>query len=591
MFMLFKTTLNIINNKSYNKVINYSNFIQDINNNYIKEIRIYNKNLYVFKKNNTQYIINIPYISWHLLYKLSQNNIPVYWIPKMTNWLWDILWSIIYWLYIILTIYYIFIKNINNSKNKIFSFMDSPQKFQYKKTNITFKNIAGCKEAKEEVNIIIQYLKNPKKFKKLGAQIPKGILMIGQPGTGKTLLAQAIAGEAKVPFLNISGSEFIEIFAGLGATRVRNMFLKAKEHSPCIIFIDEIDSIGKTRNNSWNNNDERDQTLNQILVEMDGFNKYQNIIILAATNRPDVLDPALLRAGRFDRQVIIDLPDISGRKEILKIHTLKKPLNKNVNLSIIAKSTTGFTGADLANLINEASLLAVQKKNNSISMEEFEAARDKIILGVEKKSVVLSKSQKKRTAYHESGHVIISLLINNNDILHKVTIIPRGRSLGNTLFLPKQDSYHINRQELENKICILYGGRIAEEIIYGKKNISIGSSHDIKQATLIARNMILKWGFSENIGPIWLENKTNNDSPYTPDNNHIISFSEYTNKKTDKEIHLIIKKNYLYTKNIMMKNIILLHYLQNKLMTYETLHYNQIQKIFIKYKEKKNIFT
>ncbi len=591
MFMLFKTTLNIINNKSYNKVINYSNFIQDINNNYIKEIRIYNKNLYVFKKNNTQYIINIPYISWHLLYKLSQNNIPVYWIPKMTNWLWDILWSIIYWLYIILTIYYIFIKNINNSKNKIFSFMDSPQKFQYKKTNITFKNIAGCKEAKEEVNIIIQYLKNPKKFKKLGAQIPKGILMIGQPGTGKTLLAQAIAGEAKVPFLNISGSEFIEIFAGLGATRVRNMFLKAKEHSPCIIFIDEIDSIGKTRNNSWNNNDERDQTLNQILVEMDGFNKYQNIIILAATNRPDVLDPALLRAGRFDRQVIIDLPDISGRKEILKIHTLKKPLNKNVNLSIIAKSTTGFTGADLANLINEASLLAVQKKNNSISMEEFEAARDKIILGVEKKSVVLSKSQKKRTAYHESGHVIISLLINNNDILHKVTIIPRGQSLGNTLFLPKQDSYHINRQELENKICILYGGRIAEEIIYGKKNISIGSSHDIKQATLIARNMILKWGFSENIGPIWLENKTNNDSPYTPDNNHIISFSEYTNKKTDKEIHLIIKKNYLYTKNIMMKNIILLHYLQNKLMTYETLHYNQIQKIFIKYKEKKNIFT
>ncbi len=590
MFMIFNTTLNLIHNKIYNKITNYSNFIQDINNNFIKEIKIYNKKLYIFTKDNTKYIIYAPYISWNLLYELSQKKIPVYWIPKTNSWL-NLLWSNIYWVYILYTIYYIFIKNINNSKNKFFSFIDSPQKFHYQNNNITFKHIAGCSEAKEEVNIIIQYLKNPKKFQKLGATIPKGILMIGQPGTGKTLLAQAIAGEAKVPFLNISGSEFIEIFAGLGATRVRNMFIEAKKNSPCIIFIDEIDSIGKTRNNSFNNNDERDQTLNQILVEMDGFNKNQNIIILAATNRPDVLDPALLRAGRFNRQVIIDLPDTLGRKEILKIHTFKKPLHKNVNLSVIAKSTTGFTGADLANLINEAALLAAQKKNNNITMEEFEIARDKIILGVEKKSLVLSKSQKKRTAYHESGHVIISLFINNHDILHKVTILPRGQSLGHTLFLPKENSYHINRQELINKIRILYGGRIAEELIYGKKNISIGSYHDIKQATLIARNMILKWGFSENIGPIWLENETNSNIQYTQNNNFFTSFSEYTNKKTEKEIYHIINKNYLYTKNIMMKHILLLHYLQNKLITYETLNYNQIQKIFLQYKEKKNIFT
>ena len=367
----------------------------------------------------------------------------------------------------------------------------------------TFADVAGVDEAKEDVQELVEFLKDPGKFQKLGGHIPRGILMVGQPGTGKTLLAKAIAGEAKVPFFSISGSDFVEMFVGVGASRVRDMFEQAKKQSPCIIFIDEIDAVGRHRGAGLGGgHDEREQTLNQLLVEMDGFEGNEGIIVIAATNRPDVLDPALLRPGRFDRQVVVGLPDIRGREQILKVHMRKVPVGEDVDASIIARGTPGFSGADLANLVNESALFAARASKRLVSMEEFDRAKDKIMMGAERKSMVMSEKEKRNTAYHEAGHAIVGRLVPDHDPVYKVTIIPRGRALGVTMFLPEEDRYSMSRQGIRSQICSLFGGRIAEEMTLGKEHVTTGASNDIERATQLARNMVTKWGLSERMGPL-----------------------------------------------------------------------------------------
>ena len=369
--------------------------------------------------------------------------------------------------------------------------------------NTTFADVAGVDEAKEDVGELVEFLSDPSKFQRLGGRIPKGVLMVGPPGTGKTLLAKAIAGEAKVPFFSISGSDFVEMFVGVGASRVRDMFEQAKKQAPCIIFIDEIDAVGRHRGGGYGGgNDEREQTLNQLLVEMDGFEGNEGVIVIAATNRPDVLDKALLRPGRFDRQVYVGLPDIRGREQILKVHARKVPLDESIELSILARGTPGFSGADLANLVNEAALFSARANRRVVGMEEFEKARDKIMMGAERRSMVMSEKEKTNTAYHEAGHAIIGRLVPEHDPVHKVTIIPRGRALGVTQYLPEEDRYSMNRRQLNSQLCSLFGGRIAEELIGGIDGVTTGASNDIERATQMARNMVTKWGLNEKMGPV-----------------------------------------------------------------------------------------
>ena len=368
---------------------------------------------------------------------------------------------------------------------------------------VTFEDVAGVEEAKEEVGELVEFLRNPGKFQKLGGHIPRGVLMVGSPGTGKTLLARAIAGEAKVPFFSISGSDFVEMFVGVGASRVRDMFDQAKKHAPCIIFIDEIDAVGRHRGAGLGGgHDEREQTLNQLLVEMDGFEGGEGVIVIAATNRPDVLDPALLRPGRFDRQVVVPLPDIRGREAILKVHMRKVPIHDDVNAKVIARGTPGFSGADLANLVNEAALFAARDNAKLVTMDHMDRAKDKIMMGSERRSMVMSEKEKKLTAYHEAGHAIVGRLVPEHDPVYKVTIIPRGRALGVTMFLPEQDKYSISRLQLDSQLASLFGGRVAEELIFGVENVTTGASNDIERATAIARNMVTKWGLTEKLGPL-----------------------------------------------------------------------------------------
>jgi cell division protease FtsH len=444
---------------------------------------------------------------------------------------------------------------------------------------VTFKDVAGVEEAKEEVAELVDFLRDPSKFQKLGGRIPRGVLMVGSPGTGKTLLAKAIAGEAKVPFFTISGSDFVEMFVGVGASRVRDMFEQAKKHSPCIIFIDEIDAVGRHRGAGLGGgNDEREQTLNQLLVEMDGFEGNEGVIVIAATNRPDVLDPALLRPGRFDRQVVVPLPDIRGREQVLKVHLNKVPAADDVEPSVIARGTPGFSGADLANLVNEAALFAARANKRLVSMKEMELAKDKIMMGTERRSMVMSDKEKELTAYHEAGHAIIGRLVPGHDPVYKVSIIPRGRALGVTMFLPTEDKYSYSKQQLESQISSLYGGRIAEEMIFGEEMVTTGASNDIERATELAHNMVTKWGLSDNMGPL----------AYGEDEGEVFlgrsvtqhkGMSDLTAKQIDEDIRTVINRNYQRAEKLLDENIDKLHAMSKLLIKYETIDSDQIDAI------------
>jgi len=425
----------------------------------------------------------------------------------------------------------------------------------------------------------VEFLRDPGKFQKLGGKIPRGVLMVGSPGTGKTLLAKAIAGEAKVPFFTISGSDFVEMFVGVGASRVRDMFEQAKKHAPCIIFIDEIDAVGRHRGAGLGGgHDEREQTLNQLLVEMDGFEGNEGVIVIAATNRPDVLDPALLRPGRFDRQVVVPLPDVRGREQILRVHMRRVPLANDVKPALIARGTPGFSGADLANLVNEAALFAARDNAREVSMDHFERAKDKIMMGSERRSMVMTDDEKRLTAYHEAGHAIVGRLVPGEDPIHKVSIIPRGRALGITLFLPERDRYNFSRQQLESKISSLFGGRIAEQLIFGVEMVTTGASSDIERATQLARNMVTRWGLSERLGPL----------AYSEDDGEVFlgrsvtrhkNLSDETAHTIDEEIRSVIDRNYLRAEQLLKENMEKLHLMAEALMKYETIDSSQIADI------------
>jgi cell division protease FtsH len=444
---------------------------------------------------------------------------------------------------------------------------------------VTFADVAGVEEAKEEVSELVEFLRNPGKFQKLGGHIPRGVLMVGSPGTGKTLLARAIAGEAKVPFFSISGSDFVEMFVGVGASRVRDMFEQAKKHAPCIIFIDEIDAVGRHRGAGLGGgHDEREQTLNQLLVEMDGFEGGEGVIVIAATNRPDVLDPALLRPGRFDRQVVVPLPDIRGREAILKVHMRKIPLAEDVNARVIARGTPGFSGADLANLVNEAALFAARDNAKAVSMDHLDRAKDKILMGAERRSMVMSEKEKRLTAYHEAGHAIVGRLVPEHDPVYKVTIIPRGRALGVTMFLPEQDKYSVSRKQLESQLAALFGGRVAEEIVFGKENVTTGAANDIERATTIARNMATRWGLTEKLGPL----------AYSEDEDEVFlgrsitqhkHMSDETARLIDEEVRRIVEDAHELARSLLEIHLDRLHLMANALMKYETIDGEQIDQI------------
>lgn len=444
----------------------------------------------------------------------------------------------------------------------------------------TLADVAGCDEAKEEVGELVEFLRDPSRFQRLGGKIPRGVLMVGQPGTGKTLLAKAIAGEAKVPFFTISGSDFVEMFVGVGASRVRDMFEQAKKHAPCIIFIDEIDAVGRHRGAGMGGgNDEREQTLNQLLVEMDGFEDNDGVIVIAATNRPDVLDPALLRPGRFDRQVVVSLPDIRGREQILQVHMRKVPLNEDVDAAVIARGTPGFSGADLANLVNEAALFAARFDQRLVGMKEFELAKDKIMMGAERKSMVMSEKEKLNTAYHEAGHAIVGRLVPEHDPVYKVSIIPRGRALGVTMFLPEEDRYSLSKRGIISQICSLYGGRIAEEMTLGFEGVTTGASNDIMRATQLARNMVTKWGLSEKLGPLLYAEDENESYLGRGGSSHIGKVSGETAKLIDQEVREIIDSSYETAKRILVENRDKLDAMAEALMKYETIDSDQIDDI------------
>lgn len=570
-------------NYTNNKKITYSQFIEKIQNGDVKQIMIDKQLIEGLSKNDEYFSTYAPTI-------LDQYTIDEEWINKYNINIKSkqpeqqsvLLHIFISWFPIIIfiAIWIFFMRQLQGGGKGAMSFGKSKARLiSDEKIKITFKDVAGVDEAKEETYELIEFLKNPSKFYNLGGKIPRGILLIGPPGTGKTLLAKAIAGEAKVPFFTISGSDFVEMFVGVGASRVRDMFEQAKKHSPCIIFIDEIDAVGRHRGAGLGGgHDEREQTLNQLLVEMDGFSENTGIIIIAATNRPDVLDPALLRPGRFDRQISVNLPDLKGRIDILKVHIRKVPIDKDINIELIARGTPGFSGADLANLINEATLYTAKINKTLVHMEALEKAKDKILMGIEKKSLMLTEEEKKLIAYHEAGHTIVGLLSPEHDPVYKVTIIPRTMALGVTIFLPKNDKYLHNKTQLESQVTSLFGGRVAEELIYGKDKITTGAANDIKHATDISRKMVVKWGLSEKIGPI---NLFENDEEVFL--GHQITrhknISEDTVKLIDKEIKGIITVSYNRARKILTDNIDKLHLMADALIKYETINVNQILDI------------
>lgn len=564
------------------RTTSYTQFINDVNQGQIREVQVDRGVVKAVRKDGQRIETTIPGgYDEKLLDDLIKNNVDASGVkPEETSLLGQIFIS---WfpMLLLIGVWIFFMRQMQGGGGKgAMSFGKSRARLMGEdQIKTTFADVAGCDEAKEEVTELVDYLKDPSRFQKLGGRIPKGVLMVGPPGTGKTLLAKAIAGEAKVPFFTISGSDFVEMFVGVGASRVRDMFEQAKKAAPCIIFIDEIDAVGRQRGAGLGGgHDEREQTLNQMLVEMDGFDGNEGIIVIAATNRPDVLDPALLRPGRFDRQVVVGLPDVRGREQILKVHMRKVPLGDGVDPSIIARGTPGFSGADLANLVNEAALFAARSNRRVVSMDEFEKAKDKIMMGTERRSMVMTEKEKEMTAYHEAGHAIVGRLVPEHDPVYKVSIIPRGRALGVTMYLPEQDRYSHSKRFLESMISSLFGGRIAEEIIYGAEAVSTGASNDIERATNLARKMVTQWGFSEKLGPLLYAEEEGEVflGRSVTKNKHM---SEDTVKMIDHEIRDFIDRNYVRAKQLIEANIDILHAMKDCLMQYETIDAKQIDDL------------
>ncbi len=563
---------NFFNSNSFKRPVEpFSTFVTQVEKGEVKKVVIQGQKVVGVTKTGEAFETYIPPGYNEIVKKMTNKGVEIvvkpeegspWYITVLVSWL-PMIFLILLWLSMM--------RQMSAGSSKALSFAKSRAKiFIDNKPKVTFKDVAGIEEVKEEVAEIVDFLRNPKKYQQLGGRIPKGVLLAGAPGTGKTLLAKAIAGEANVPFLSVSGSEFVEMFVGVGASRVRDLFEQAKKHAPCIVFIDEIDAVGRKRGAGISGgHDEREQTLNQLLVEMDGFESSDGIIVIAATNRPDILDPALLRPGRFDRQIYVPLPDVKGRYEILKIHTKNKPLAEDVDLEVIARSTPGFSGADLANIVNEAALIAARKNHGKITMEDFEEAKDKVTMGIERRSMVLSEQEKITTAYHEAGHALVAKLLPNADKVHKVTIIPRGRALGVTQQLPEEDRYTYTKEYLLDRLAVLFGGRVAEELALG--TISTGAGNDIERATEIARKMVAEWGMSEKIGPLSVKLKEQFGEP-------VEFVSEEMRKLIDREVKRIITETYNRTKEILSQNMDKLENLAKALLERETLTGDEIDR-------------
>ena len=565
-----------VNNKS--STVDYSSFLQDVKNGSVQKVVIDGRVLTVLNSEGNKYVVYAPSDPW-LVSDLLSSGVSVQAQPeKEPSLLMNIFVS---WfpMLLLIGVWIFFMKQMQGGgRGGAFSFGKSKAKMLNENQNaVTFVDVAGCEEAKEEVSELVDFLRDPSKFQKLGGRIPRGVLMVGSPGTGKTLLAKAISGEAKVPFFSISGSDFVEMFVGVGAARVRDMFEQAKKYSPCIVFIDEIDAVGRQRGAGLGGgNDEREQTLNQLLVEMDGFETGSGVIVIAATNRPDVLDPALLRPGRFDRQVVVPLPDIRGREQILVVHMRKVPSASDVKPEILARGTPGFSGADLANLVNEAALFAARANKRLVDMEDFERAKDKIMMGSERRSMVMPEHERKNTAYHESGHAIVARLLPKTDPVHKVTIIPRGRALGVTMQLPQEDRYSMDKEHILQNISVLFGGRIAEEIFMNQ--MTTGASNDFQRATEMARRMVTEWGMTNELGPmVYSENEGEVFLGRSVTNQKNVS--EATMQKVDSEIRKIIDEQYKIARNLIEDNKDKMEAMAKALLEYETIDSDQIDDI------------
>nr|CAA6803812.1 MAG: Cell division protein FtsH (EC [uncultured Thiotrichaceae bacterium] len=563
--------------------LSYSDFIQSVRSDSVKEVDIKGQTITGVTTNGAPFTTYSPPDDPQLVNDLLANNVKVKAAPpEERSIFWDIIISWVPFLLIIgLWIYIMRQMQGGGGGRGAMSFGKSRARMMTEdQVKVNFSDVAGCEEAKDEVGELVEFLRDPSKFQKLGGKIPRGVLMVGSPGTGKTLLAKAIAGEAKVPFFSISGSDFVEMFVGVGASRVRDMFEQAKKHAPCIIFIDEIDAVGRQRGAGvGGGNDEREQTLNQLLVEMDGFEGSEGIIVIAATNRPDVLDPALLRPGRFDRQVVVPLPDVRGREQILKVHMRKVPLGDDVKPALIARGTPGFSGADLANLVNEAALFAARNDKRTVDMAEFESAKDKIMMGAERKSMVMNEEEKLNTAYHEAGHAIVGMKVPSHDPVYKVTIIPRGRALGVTMYLPEEDRYSASKERLESQISSLFGGRIAEELTLGEEGVTTGASNDIERATEIARNMVTKWGLSSRLGPLSYSEAEGGQIFLGGGQSQQKHMSDETVNAIDEEIRDFIDRNYDRAETILKDNMDKLHAMAQALMKFETIDRGQIDAI------------
>lgn len=561
--------------------LSYSQFLKETEKGQITSVTIEdNKVIKGVTKNNQRFVTYMPLQDQALLGQLLKNHVEVkgqekpqesFLLHLFVNW---------FPMLLLIGVWVFFMRQMQGGGGRgAMSFGRSRARLLGEdQVKVTFADVAGVDEAKDEVKELVDFLRDPSKFQNLGGRIPRGVLLVGSPGTGKTLLAKAVAGEAKVPFFTISGSDFVEMFVGVGASRVRDMFEQAKKQAPCIIFIDEIDAVGRHRGAGLGGgHDEREQTLNQLLVEMDGFEGNEGVIVIAATNRPDVLDPALLRPGRFDRQVVVPLPDIRGREQIIKVHLAKVPVENDIQILAIARGTPGFSGADLANLVNEAALFAARSNKRKVSMSELDKAKDKIMMGAERRSMVMDDAEKKLTAYHEAGHAIVGLIVPEHDPVYKVSIIPRGRALGVTMFLPEQDRYSHSKRRLESQLASLFGGRVAEELIFGEDHVTTGASNDIMRATEIARKMVTSWGlsslgpltFGQEEGEVFLGRTVNQNK----------EVSDSTAQQIDIEVRAIVDRNFEHAKDILTKNINILHLMAEALIKYETIDSKQIQEI------------